>query len=74
MANSRSKTVGQAERVVEGKVGQRPHGGKPPMVLSYGQESNPEKADIEVAWPEDDPKLSNPPGGHGRSDHAHRAM
>jgi len=42
------------------------------MVLSYGQESNPEKADIEVAWPVDDPKLSNPPGGHGRSDHAHR--
>jgi len=29
------------------------------MVLSYGQESNPEKADIEVAWPVDGPKLSN---------------
>jgi len=29
------------------------------MVLYYDQEFNPEKADIEVAWPVDDPKLAN---------------
>jgi len=37
-------------------AGKSPAG--PPIVLYYDQEFNPEKVDIEVAWPVDDPKLA----------------
>ncbi len=38
-------------------AGKAPAG--PPIVLYYDREFNPEKVDIEVAWPVDDPKLAN---------------